>query len=74
MEWMWVLWLAALIISFALIERYAFRHPDRQYTLSRTVWGLGQRWPLSIFIFGAIVGGLAVHFFWNWCPAISELK
>jgi hypothetical protein len=66
---MWLLWFVALVISFALIERYAFRYPERQWTLSRTIWHIGQKWPLSIFILGMVVGCLATHFFWNWCPA-----
>lgn len=66
----WVLWLLALIISFAVLEGYAFKHPERSNTLSRFVWSVGQKWPLSLVLFGMIFGGLAVHFYWNWCPAL----
>lgn len=71
MSWMWVVWLLVIIVSFALIEGYALRHPERQNTLSRFIWGLGQEWPLTLVLFGMLFGGLAVHFFWNWCPAVG---
>ena len=63
-------WTAAIIaiLVFTIGESYAFRHPDRQNTLSRWIYDLGRKWPLSIFIMGMFVGGLAVHFFWHWCP------
>jgi hypothetical protein len=64
----WVLGAIAFTIFFIYFERRAFAHPDRQNTLSRTVYTLGSTWPLSIFLLGMLVGGLAVHFFWHWCP------
>lgn len=78
MNWPWTIWFLAwvglAIIGFAILEARAFRHPERQNTLSRTVFLLGQNWPLSIFILGHVLGGLefalAVHFYWHWCPSI----
>ena len=70
MNTMWIIWIAAILISFAVLERYAFDHPNRANTLSRFIWEIGQRWPLSLVIYGMVFGGLAVHFYWNWCPAI----
>jgi hypothetical protein len=67
-SWMWIVWALVIVGGFVLIEWYSFRRPDKQHTLSRAVWSLGQRWPLSIYIFGNVTGGLAVHFFWHWCP------
>lgn len=67
----WIIGLVAAITFFVVFEARAFRHPDRQNTLSRWIYNLGSTWPLSIFIMGMIVGGLAVHFFWHWCPALS---
>lgn len=70
MNWVWVVWLLAIMVSFAVLEGYAFRHPDRQNTLSRFVWTIGQKWPLSLVLWGMLVGGLSVHFYWNWAPAL----
>lgn len=64
----WIIGTLLAIAFFAVFEARAFRHPDRQNTLSRFVWFLGQKFPLSIFIMGMFAGGLAVHFFWHWCP------
>lgn len=72
-SWPWVLWLLAFVASFAVLEGYAFKHPQRENTLSRATWKLGQRWPLSLVLFGMVFGGLAVHFYWNWCPALMPL-
>lgn len=66
----WIIWAAVIVISFAVLETYAFKHPERENTLSRFVWTVGQKWPLSIMLFGMVFGGLAVHFYWNWCPAL----
>lgn len=64
----WLIAVLVAILVFAVLEARAFRHPDRQNTLSRTIFDLGAKWPLSIFIMGMFAGGLAVHFFWHWCP------
>ena len=66
MDWMWVVWIVLIAASFAALETYAFKHPDRQNTLSRAVSTLGERWPLSIALFGLVVGILLAHFFWPW--------
>jgi hypothetical protein len=68
MDTPWIIGTCAAVIFFAAFEYWAFRHPERQNTLSRCIYDLGSRWPLSIFIMGTFVGGLAVHFFWHWCP------
>jgi hypothetical protein len=67
----WIVAALAAILCFAVGERYAFRHPERLNTLSRAIYTIGSQWPLSIFIMGQFTGGLAVHFFWHWCPAGS---
>lgn len=64
----WILATLAAIAFFAIFEARALRYPDRQNTLSRWVYDIGARWPLSIWLMGAFAGGLAVHFFWHWCP------
>lgn len=66
----WIIGVIVAIIFFGYFEARALRHPERQNTLSRTIYLLGSNWPLSIFIMGMFTGGLAVHFFWHWCPDI----
>lgn len=68
----WIIWLLAIIVSFTVLERYSFKHPQRSNSLSRFVWSVGQKWPLSIALWGMLFGGLLVHFFWNWCPALMQ--
>lgn len=68
LTWQWLLGLLGAMSFFAVVEGYAFKYPERQNTLSRTIYDLGSKWPLSIFIMGMFAGGLAVHFFWHWCP------
>lgn len=71
-DWIWTLWLIAIVVSFAIFEVRAFKFPERQDTLSRFIWNIGQKWPLSLVLFGMLFGGLAVHFYWNWCPALMS--
>lgn len=68
MDLPWIMGTLAAISYFAYFEASAFKHPERTNTLSRAIYGLGSRWPLSIWIMGVFSGGLAVHFFWHWCP------
>lgn len=68
----WIIGTLAAILFFAIFEARAFRHPERQNTLSRSIWLLGERWPLSIFLMGMFAGGLAAHFFWHWCPDAGQ--
>ena len=67
----WIIGITIAIIFFAWFEARAIRHPDRQNTLSRFIYTIGSKWPLSIWIMGVFAGGLAVHLLWHWCPAIS---
>jgi hypothetical protein len=64
----WILGTLGAIAFFAYFEWRAFAHPDRQNTLSRFIWTIGQKWPLSIWLMGMLAGSLATHFFWNWNP------
>lgn len=59
----WTAWLAAIVVSFAALEYLAW---DNGITLSRYVSDAGQAFPLTIAMFGALFGGLAVHFYWHW--------
>ena len=65
MTWLWwAVWFPLVIVSFALIEGYAFKHPGRQWTLST----LGARWPLSIALVSGVFFTLLTHFYWHFCP------
>jgi uncharacterized integral membrane protein len=70
----WTLFLVAFVLVFGVFEARALRHPENsdRVTLSRYIWTLGQKWPLTLVLWGLIVGGLSVHFFWNWCPALGS--
>jgi len=66
MAWIWwAVWFPLTIVSFGVFEAYALKHPDRQWTLSRTIATAGAKWPLSIGLWGMFFGGLMVHFFWH---------
>ena len=69
-DWPWIVGVVIMLGWFAYYEAAAFAHPDRFNTLSRFVWTIGQKWPLSLVLWGMLIGGLSVHFFWNWCPAL----
>jgi hypothetical protein len=64
----WMVVCAVAVVLFAVGETYAIDYPNNQWTLSRVIATLGAKWPLSIWICGAFAGGLAVHFFWHYCP------
>ncbi len=64
----WIFGTLAAICFFAVFEGLAFRWPQRYNTLSRAIYNISAKWPLSIFLMGMFCGGLAVHFFWHWCP------
>lgn len=59
----WTVWLLAIGVSFAVLEANGWSTSD---TLSRYVSTIGKIWPLAIYLFGFLNGGLAVHFFWPW--------
>lgn len=64
---LWGVWFLLAMVSFAIYETYAV-FTRKAPTLSRTVWRLVKAYPISPFVFGVVVGGLAVHFF-GWIPA-----
>jgi hypothetical protein len=67
----WIAGALGALAYFIYFEARAFRHPERQNTLSRAIYNLGAKWPLSIFLMGLFTGGLATHFFWRWCDVAS---
>ncbi len=56
----WGYWFAACFLGFLALETRALW--IGKPTLSRTVWELQAKFPIFAFIFGAVVGGLAIHF------------
>ena len=64
----WAFWFIAAFAAFAIIEARAML--TGRPTLSRTVWRLQARFPIFGFLLGAVVGGLAVHFF-GFIPACA---
>lgn len=67
--WPWITLAAIVTVWFIWWEGRAFNHPDKSWTLSRTTAFIAEKWPPFIAIYGVIVGGAAVHFFWHWCPS-----
>jgi hypothetical protein len=65
-NWVWAGWLAVLVVSFGIFEGYALATGRK--TLSRFTWNLTKAWPPLPFVCGLVAGGLAVHFWWHWCP------
>jgi len=67
----WLLGLVGAIAFFAIVEGEAFKHPARINTLSQIIALIGSIWPMSIWFCGVFAGGLAVHFFWHFCPPFA---
>ncbi len=67
--WVWVGCLLFFIISFAIIEGIALKRGAT--TLSLFTYRVTAAFPLMIFLLGMLAGGLAVHFWWHFCPAGS---
>jgi hypothetical protein len=69
----WLILLALAIVGFAYFEYQAIKN-NKYKTLSAVVYGIGAKFPLAIWLCGVFAGGLAVHFFWHWCPpgSVSE--
>jgi len=57
-----------VVVTYLAYEAYALK-TGRTITISRWVYNASNGWPLLPFILGLVVGGLAVHFLWHWCPA-----
>lgn len=62
MRWVWVAWIIAPLIAFAIFEGYALK--NNRTTLSRLVWNATRAWPPLPFVIGVVVGMLASHFWW----------
>ena len=64
----WIIGVLVAIVFFTVFEWRAFKYPERQNTLSKTIYTIGAKWPLSIWLMGVFAGALATHFFWHYCP------
>lgn len=67
------LWLVVGFAEFGVIERKALASKDaNQPTLSYFVFYVTSKFPLAAilgaFVTGGIMWGLAVHFWWHYCP------
>jgi hypothetical protein len=69
-RWIWLAFGLACLAGFALFESAALTSDG--LTLSRLIYDANQAWPMVSVIMGAIVGGLLVHFFWNWDPQLHD--
>ena len=58
----WSIFIAGIFLVWAAAEAVAV-HTGRQ-TLSAYVWSITVAFPLLPFLFGALIGGLGVHFWW----------
>ena len=59
----WALFFLAVIAAFAVLEYRAYTTPNGQ-TLSHFMAKVGKVFPLSLFLWGLFIGGLAGHFWW----------
>lgn len=70
------LWLALGFSEFGVLEARALKSKDaNKPTLSYFVYYITSKFPLAAilgaFVTGGIMWGLAVHFWWHYCPAGS---
>lgn len=68
----WTGWLLFVAISFGVLEGIALA--TGATTLSRFTWDLTLAWPLIPVLYGIVLGGLAVHFWWHWNPPGSDSR
>lgn len=66
----WSLWLLAIAATFAVLEWSSWN----SLTFSRYMWNVSIHWPLFVYLWGNLTGGLAVHFWWHFDPpgSLSE--
>lgn len=69
MPWFWTAWIIISLAVFCAGESYALA--KGKMTLSRYVWTISKIWPPLPFVLGLVCGGLAVHFWWPWCPELN---
>lgn len=67
------LWLALGFFEFGVIEKNALASSDpKKPTLSFFIFYVTSKFPLAAiigaFVTGGVMWGLAVHFWWHFCP------
>jgi hypothetical protein len=72
-DWIWPALISAvgvIILIGLACETYALL--TGKTTFSRYIWNTYKDDPWALFIAGIVIGGivgtLATHFFWHWCP------
>lgn len=71
--WVWVAWLAAIAISFAVLEALALRD-EQGLSLSQFTVNVSYAWLPLIALINIGVGMLISHFFWPWVPKQLKAK
>lgn len=69
---LWPIWLAAVVLSFALFEGLALYRGTP--TLSRFVWTLSKAWPPFTYFAGFLTGFLACHFWWGGIVSFAPVQ
>lgn len=75
----WPMWAILAGGSFGVLEYYGIEHPpppgqnSKWGSLSHYMWWLG-KWRMTLVVWGIIIGGLSVHFWWNWCPDLGSVN
>lgn len=62
----WLVLLGVGVVLIITLELWAYW--SNRTTLSLFVVRMSRNWPLLPFAAGLIVGCLATHFWWPWCP------
>lgn len=65
--WVWVAWLAAVAVSFAVLEGLALSDPQG-LSLSQFYVNIKYGWPPIAVVVGIGIGVLICHFSWHWVP------
>ena len=65
--WVWVAWLAAIAVTFAILEGLALNDPQG-LSLSQFYVNVKYGWPAITSVVGVAVGILICHFNWHWVP------
>lgn len=65
--WVWVAWLMAVAVSFAVLEGLALSDPQG-LSLSQFYVNIKYGWPPIAVVVGIAIGILICHFSWHWVP------
>lgn len=65
--WVWLAWLTAVAVSFAILEGLALSDPQG-LSLSQFYVNIKYAWPAIGVVVGIAIGILICHFNWHWVP------